>query len=283
VGFLQVSTVSGPARTLALSPGAGELLVGVHLHGRAGLVRPGRDEPYGPDEPYESYGPDELFFCDGPVTLHEQEDFALRVVQIPRRALALSDLRIRALVGRGPRSGGQVAALLAPVLRALPDAADGCSPRTALHLAGNVTELVGALAVEDTAPRFPEPAEPFGHARDRVDLTRRLYAHIDENLGNRDLSPASVAAALHISIRYLHKLFAGHGSTVGRWIQHRRLEEARRELARPGGGTTGVAAVAARWGFAGAAHFSRSFRRAYGMSPSDWRDARTGPPPDITG
>jgi AraC-like DNA-binding protein len=32
-----------------------------------------------------------------------------------------------------------------------------------------------------------------------------------------------------------------------------------------------VSAVAARWGFLDAAHFSRTFRDAFGMSPTDWR------------
>ena len=32
-----------------------------------------------------------------------------------------------------------------------------------------------------------------------------------------------------------------------------------------------VGAVAGRWGFLDAAHFSRSFRDAFGVSPSDWR------------
>ncbi|MEV5550672.1 AraC family transcriptional regulator [Streptomyces sp. NPDC052309] len=274
LGFVQVSAVSGPAQSLVLSPTADirapSVVVGVHTRGRARLVRGNGDDLCAPGD---------LFVRDGsePLVLHEAEDFELHVVRIPRRALALTDPQVRDLLGRGPRSDGTVAPLLVSVLRTLPRTVTDCSPRTALHLAGNVTELLAALAVEETETRPPD-----SH-RDRAALTRRLCAHIDEHLWHRDLSPAAVAAAHHISIRYLHKLFSAHGSTVGRWIQHRRLEEARRELARPGRGTTGVAAVAARWGFVGAAHFSRSFRQAYGMSPSDWRDSRTAPPSSSAG
>lgn len=274
LGFLQVCAVSGPAQSLVFSPatdaGDPSVVVGVHARGRARLVRGNGDDPCGPGD---------LFVRDGsePLVLHETETFDLHVVRIPRRVLAVADPQVRDLLRRGPRSGGCVAPLLTSVLHALPRTVADCSPRTALHLAGNVTELVAALAVEERGPRPPESPG------DRAALTRRLCAHVDDNLGDRDLSPAAVAAAHHISIRYLHKLFSDHGSTVGRWIQHRRLEEARRELARPGRGTTGVAAVAARWGFAGAAHFSRSFRQAYGMSPSDWRDSRTTPPPGAAG
>jgi AraC-like DNA-binding protein len=32
-----------------------------------------------------------------------------------------------------------------------------------------------------------------------------------------------------------------------------------------------VRVIAANWGFQDAAHFSRAFRDAFGVSPSDWR------------
>ncbi|MEU0743612.1 AraC family transcriptional regulator [Streptomyces sp. NPDC006134] len=272
LGFLQVGTVSGPPQSLRLAPagGAPHLVVGVHARGRARLVRHGTDGLCRPGD---------LFVRDGsdPLVLHETEDFELHLVRIPLRALPLTESQVHGLTRRRPHAGGAVAPLLARLLRTLAGTATAGSARTELHVAGNVAELVAALAVEDAGP------EPPGSGQDRVALVRRLRAHIDENLWDRGLSPAVVAAAHHVSIRYLHKLFSGHGSTVGRWIQHRRLEEARRELARPGRSATSVSAVAARWGFSGAAHFSRSFRLAYGMSPTDWREARTAPSRHGTG
>ncbi|MDX2681609.1 AraC family transcriptional regulator [Streptomyces sp. NY05-11A] len=41
---------------------------------------------------------------------------------------------------------------------------------------------------------------------------------------------------------------------------------------RNGRGSRTIAAVAGRWGFLSAAHFSRVFRSAYGLSPREWRD-----------
>ena len=46
---------------------------------------------------------------------------------------------------------------------------------------------------------------------------------------------------------------------------------ARRELRDPLHAGKPVGAVAARWGFLDAAHFSRTFRDVFGVSPSDWR------------
>ncbi|MFH8753714.1 helix-turn-helix domain-containing protein [Streptomyces rimosus] len=269
LGFLRVSTVRGPARpSFRASAPAGigpYLLLGLHASGRAVLVR---------RESAEACRPGDLFVCDGaePLVLQASQDFTLHLVWIPRRALPLTDHQARALSDRAPFADGPVAPLLGPLLRELIRAVPQYAPRTALHLAGTVAELVALLAAEEAGPG------PQDGAQGRRDLVRRLRAYVDAHLWDRGLTPASVAAAQHISIRYLHKLFESGGSTVGRWIRHRRLEEARRELARPGRDDTTVAAVAARWGFAGAAHFSRSFRAAYGMSPSDWRDIRAARP-----
>ncbi|WP_328869010.1 helix-turn-helix domain-containing protein [Streptomyces sp. NBC_00287] len=255
LGFLRVTTVRGQAQTLA--PDHDHLVLGLHSEGRATLVREGNAEPCRPGD---------LFVCAGPFLLHESEDFTLHLVRLPRRALALTDRQVQALTGRAPSADGPVAPLLGALLREL---AAGRSERAARHLASSVAELVGLLVDTDPGPQ--------DHGEDREALVRRVRAHVDAHLWDRRLTPASVAAAQHISVRYLHKLFEGQDSTIGRWIQHRRLEEARRELARAGRNDITVSAVARRWGFASATHFSRSFRAAYGISPSDWRDGRTRP------
>ncbi|WP_157869187.1 helix-turn-helix domain-containing protein, partial [Streptomyces atriruber] len=82
------------------------------------------------------------------------------------------------------------------------------------------------------------------------------------------------AAAHHISTRYLHRLFQDQGLTVSSWIRRLRLERCRRALANPTLAAVPVGAIAARWGFAQPAVFTRAFRAAYGLTPSEVR-ART--------
>ncbi|WP_307036051.1 helix-turn-helix domain-containing protein [Streptomyces canus] len=65
----------------------------------------------------------------------------------------------------------------------------------------------------------------------------------------------------------MHKIFEGEDTTVSRWIQSRRLEACRRDLLHREAANRTIVAVARRWGFTSAAHFSRVFRAAYGMSP----------------
>jgi AraC-like DNA-binding protein len=107
-------------------------------------------------------------------------------------------------------------------------------------------------------------------SRERT-LLLRIHAFIEEHLGETELSPGIVAAAHHVSLRYLHRLFEAQDTTVAGWIRRRRLERCRRDLADPAFRAVPVAAVAARWGLPDSAHFSRLFRRTYGLPPAEYR------------
>ncbi|MFD0351111.1 helix-turn-helix domain-containing protein [Kitasatospora aburaviensis] len=102
-------------------------------------------------------------------------------------------------------------------------------------------------------------------------LTHRIRAFIRTRLHDPGLSPGAVAAAHHISVSYLHRLFEGEEETVAAWIRRQRLERARRDLADPALAAVPVHVIAARCGFPRAADFSRAFRGAYGLAPRDFR------------
>lgn len=127
-------------------------------------------------------------------------------------------------------------------------------------------DLVSTLfsSILDTDPAQRDP---------RQVLLQKICAHIDQHLASPDLSPGSIAAAHYISTRHLHSLFHDTGSTVSTWIRERRLEHCRADLMDPVFSDRTVAALAARWGFTDAAHFSRAFKTAYGVSPSELRRA----------
>jgi transcriptional regulator GlxA family with amidase domain len=59
--------------------------------------------------------------------------------------------------------------------------------------------------------------------------------------------------------------------SVSGLIRHERLEAVRRDLEDPSLRNRSVAALAARWCFFDAAHFSRVFRQHYGYPPSQTR------------
>jgi AraC-like DNA-binding protein len=104
-------------------------------------------------------------------------------------------------------------------------------------------------------------------------LLESVQASIDQRLADPALSPSAIAAAHHISLRYLYKLFETQQTSVAGWIRERRLERCRRDLADPALADWSVTAIALRWGLTDPAHFSRAFRGAYGLSPTEFRRA----------
>ena len=225
--------------------------------------------------------PGDICFYDThrPPSLDLPRSARLKVFLVTREALGLPEhalLRVMAApVSRSSRLGG----LLSPFLSELADTVSASPPATGELLSWNAVNLLATLATEQSGGDTTQSTGPHSP------LLSRVRRYIDRHLADPDLSPESIAAAHHISVRYLHRLFQGEGTTVGRWIQRRRLEECRRDLLHRVRGRRTIAAVAARWGFLSAPHFSRAFRAAYGMSPSEWRDtagARTpsaDPPP----
>jgi AraC-like DNA-binding protein len=164
-----------------------------------------------------------------------------------------------------PASAG-IGALTSQFLVHLARTIDGCSPAEAARLA--------TAAIEVLASRLAHELDALGWVTPethRRALLIRIQAFIQQRLGDPELSPAMIAAAHHISLRYLHKLFQEEGTTVAVWIRQRRLEACRRDLEDPALASRPVAAIAARWGYPDASHFGQVFRTAHGMPPREYR------------
>lgn len=110
---------------------------------------------------------------------------------------------------------------------------------------------------------------------------RRAKAFILDNYHRPTLSGAAVAAIVGVSLRRLQELFQQDETTVSDHIRAVRLEAARRQLADPGFARIGVAKIAENAGFADPAQFSRAFRRAFDISPSEARDNGASKSPNI--
>ncbi len=110
---------------------------------------------------------------------------------------------------------------------------------------------------------------------DRADTlaTRRREAvrYISANLADPALGADQVAAALFISRRRLYQLF-DDGQGVSERIRGMRLEHAKGLLADPAKGSQGIGEISRDCGFVSAAHFSRAFRSAFGLTPREFRE-----------
>jgi AraC-like DNA-binding protein len=265
LGHLQLTTAEGSPmrawRTSRLIAQGNEEPVVINLLGR-GVARIEQDAR-------EVYlRPGEFAFCDmaRPIDMEFPDPYQTKSLVLPRQVLGLSESDLRQITASPLRSDMALGGLLTILLSRLADTAGSYRPHAGELLARNVVDLLTVLADEQLG-RDSE-GTPSGDAV----LLLRIRTFIVRHLADPDLTPEVIARAHHISVRYLHKVFEGEGGTVSRWIQSRRLEACRRDLLRREAANRTIVAVAHRWGFTSAAHFSRVFRAAYGMSPSEWRD-----------
>jgi AraC-like DNA-binding protein len=274
-------TARRTARLVQVAP-AGCYKIGLQLRGASVLIQDGREVVLAP-------GDFTLYDTDRPYTLAFSEPHRMLVLVFPRDMLGLPQSRLAGLTAtRLPGEAGGMATLIGPFLSQVADLLDEVASGgvgSGLRLAGNVVDLLGTVLAErlECAPADPDTA----HRALMVQIT----AFIEEHLGEAGLVPAQIAAAHHISLRQLHKLFRVNGTTVAGWIRQRRLEHCGRELRDQGRVARPVAAIGARWGYPDPAHFSRVFKAAYGVGPRDYRanhaltvpphgNDPAGPPPD---
>lgn len=98
---------------------------------------------------------------------------------------------------------------------------------------------------------------------------------IDANLSNPELSLNMVSEHFKVSSRYVQKLFEQTDESFISYVRCRRLERCCFELSHVEYAHLSVSDICFRWGFNDAGHFSRTFRKSYGMTPREYRKKYT--------
>jgi AraC-like DNA-binding protein len=189
----------------------------------------------------------------------------MMVVMFPQTLLDLPAESIGEITAVRFPGGEGLSGMIAPFLEQMANGIERLSGPTGTRLAHNALDLVTTIFASELGVL----GRPSGHRA----LTGRIRAYIEENLGDPRLDPAQIAAAHYISTRHLHGIFREEGTTVSTWVRTRRLEHCRRDLADPLLADRPIGAIAARWGFIDAAHFSRLFKATFGRSPSEIRSS----------
>lgn len=238
--------------------GSGYYKLSLMLAGTGHLVQDGRELLLRP-------GDLAIYDTSRPYTLVFDEDFRSLIVMFSKDRLDLPISHTEQLSAASlSHEHGGLARVIAGFLSQVPAQLDPLTEGVRTRLVHTSLDLISTLCADvlDASAAQRDPHQL---------LLQRIYAHIDDHLGAPDLSPGSIADAHFISKRHLHALFREAGTTVSSRIRERRLKRSRADLLDPALKGRTAAAIAARWGFSDAAHFSRAFKAAYGASPSKLR------------
>jgi AraC-like DNA-binding protein len=114
----------------------------------------------------------------------------------------------------------------------------------------------------------------IAHARGlRAARLQAVKSNILENIGNRELSVNAVALRQRVTPRYIHMLFELEGVTFSEFVLEERLARAHRMLSNPRFADLRIATIAFAVGFGDLSYFNRTFRRRFGATPSQLRNA----------
>ncbi|QKW09171.1 helix-turn-helix domain-containing protein [Streptomyces sp. NA04227] len=192
---------------------------------------------------------------------------------VPRELVPLPEHATDGLLATALPADQGPGALLAQLVHRLDEDADHYRAVHADRLETVVLDLFRSFL----AHHLGSGTAPTAESRRRT-LYLRARELVLRDLHDPALTPDHIAAALHISTRYLYRLFQEHQRLpVRAWIRAERLERCARALADPAEHATPLNELALRWGFTHPAAFTRAFREAYGLPPYAYRRAHLPP------
>lgn len=192
-----------------------------------------------------------------------------RILRLPRASLTPLVRNIDDAVLRVIPRGTGASSLLANYIGALIDDPAIANPALRQMI---VTQLCDLTAATLSATRDAvAAAEGRGIRAARL---RAIKSDIETRLADSDLSPTAVAKRQQISDSYIRKLFESEGTSFSEYVLARRLLQAHRMLGDRGRLDRSIACVAFDCGFGDLSYFNRTFKRLYGVTPSDIRSAK---------
>lgn len=186
-----------------------------------------------------------------------EQDTRMIIARVARRQMAARLPDLAHLAARVVRPSQPLASTIAHTMTDIVELESPLSETCSQRLGNSFLELLTAsLEASLTAP---------GRKVTDEDLVRQAKTFLLAHIEDPDLDLATVANSLGVSLRTLCRAFAADGTTAIRWLWRQRLELAHRLLAEGQARTIGQ--VVMQCGFSDFSHFSRAFKKAYGVMP----------------
>ncbi len=189
----------------------------------------------------------------------------LLVLKVPRRALEARVGGMREMVLRPIKPSQADGSLLSSFAAMLPAHVGRMSPVAENLAKEHVLDLLAVSLTTVVGARTPRVSS--AHSFVLMNVRAAIEAHLTDPM----LDASAVAAAAGISIRYANAVLAREGTSIMRLILARRLARCQEALRDPSQAHRTLSEIAYGWGFSDMTHFSRRFRAAYSVLPSEYR------------
>lgn len=127
-------------------------------------------------------------------------------------------------------------------------------------------------AVKDKLPNLSETlsAEAWPGSMKKKKLVEQAIGYVKEIYMRKELALSDVAAAVGLSEKYLNAIFKEvTGMTINHFVIRLRMEEAARLLKDP---AIKIYEICDRIGYADQDHFRESFKKQFGLTPTEYRN-----------
>lgn len=193
------------------------------------------------------------------------------VLSLPKARFGADTARLEALAGRPINLDGGPATVLSGFIRS---AWDQLVERDGEEWPDSAADVIWDLT---TSVLHNDRVAEFTRSR-ADDLRRRAATLVSVELFNAGFSSSTLAEGLGISTRYLQWIFAEVGITPARFLLAKRLDAVAARLRRTDQPCR-ITDVALQCGFNDLSHFSRAFRRRFGVSARRYRLGQGGTAP----
>ncbi|MGH3252126.1 MAG: AraC family transcriptional regulator [Trebonia sp.] len=205
-----------------------------------------------------------LYTTDRPVRFSFSAGNDGVLVQMPRELLPVGEPELSRLAVQ-PLAGDPLLRILRAFLESSRNELAGVDRSGRALISETLLDLVAALLRTRVSSGGRNP-----HV-----LVMRVQEFVDRAFSDPNLDVPALARQFNVSTRLLYSAFARVGASPADRIRSVRLRHARRLLQ-----TTDmpVQSVSSLCGFAEFSTFARTFKRTYGVSPTEWRAARRQTP-----
>ncbi|MFJ3522706.1 helix-turn-helix domain-containing protein [Pseudomonas sp. NPDC090203] len=187
------------------------------------------------------------------------DDYRMIIMNIPRKQLLCRLPEAERMTAMKLGSSSMMGSLLSSMILSSVDLIVPDNLSAAAKVSSSFIDILAA-AMEC------EFGDAKGLTNRHSDLLAKAKNHMMAHIDDPDMDMDSISSVLGASSRTLSRLFAAEGTTAMQWLWQQRLAMSYTALTE--GRARLIAEVAVSNGFSNFSHFSRAFKKQYGVPPS---------------